>query len=523
MWGRWPPAESTVCLEGQPRSALFIAAMWGCWISFPNLWIFFFFSRETRDSGFYLQSPGVYNLAANKFSCFFFNANQMQCHPMGCQFKISDLAHLLFFSGQPSPGKVRWLVMWLETCSLVPRPCPPNKAWSSVSNLSRIGKNNKNLNLSKATLKVNWISPPAGFHFLFKSFRCDGIRENWAWIPALLWYSVMILSKLLASHLCPVPSTFFFLFFLLFLFSSSTAWWLKAHSLEPDMYLGFSTYYLCDLGQVTQVFYASVSSSVAVQSLSHVRLFATSWTVACQAFLSFTISQSWLKLMTTESWWWHPTISPSVVPVSSPLQSFLASGSFPMSQLFPSGGQSIGASASASVLPMNIQGWFPLGLTGLILLSKGLSRVFSSSVKWNNNSTYLRGTLKNIRTCFTWNIRGTWHLHGAVSLPLPFSFLFPLLLWKPWVFNPEGPALVPHLTVSAFSPLWPSTVSLQPAVWPRSGRCYGSPLIAFSSVPFLELRFWAHLCPFTSLSSYFFCRFRIFGRDETSQLPAIST
>lgn len=145
------------------------------------------------------------------------------------------------------------------------------------------------------------------------------------------------------------------------------------------------------------------------------------------------------------------------------------------------------------------------------------------SVKWNNNSTYLRGTLKNIRTCFTWNIRGTWHLHGAVSLPLPFSFLFPLLLWKPWVFNPEGPALVPHLTVSAFSPLWPSTVSLQPAVWPRSGRCYGSPLIAFSSVPFLELRFWAHLCPFTSLSSYFFCRFRIFGRDETSQLPAIST
>ena len=122
---------------------------------FPKPLDFFFFSRETRDSGFYLQSPGVYNLAANKFSCFFFNANQMQCHPMGCQFKISDLAHLLFFSGQPSPGKVRWLVMWLETCSLVPRPCPPNKAWSSVSNLSRIGKNNKNLNLSKATLKVN--------------------------------------------------------------------------------------------------------------------------------------------------------------------------------------------------------------------------------------------------------------------------------------------------------------------------------------------------------------------------------
>ena len=70
----------------------------------------------------------------------------------------------------------------------------------------------------------------------------------------------------------------------------------------------------------------------------------------------------------------HPTISSSVVPFSSCLQSFSASGSFPMSQLFASGGQSMGA--SASVPPMNIQGWFPLGLTGLISLqTKGLSRV----------------------------------------------------------------------------------------------------------------------------------------------------
>ena len=78
------------------------------------------------------------------------------------------------------------------------------------------------------------------------------------------------------------------------------------------------------------------------------------------------------------SQWCHPTISSSVVPYSSRLQSFLASGSFPISQLFTSGGQSIGA--SASVLPMNIQNWFPFGLTGLVsLLSKGLSRVFSST------------------------------------------------------------------------------------------------------------------------------------------------
>ena len=76
----------------------------------------------------------------------------------------------------------------------------------------------------------------------------------------------------------------------------------------------------------------------------------------------------------------HPTISCSVVPFSSRLQSFPASGSFPMSQFFASGGQSIGGSPSASVLLMNIQGWFPLGWTGWISLqSKGLSRVFSST------------------------------------------------------------------------------------------------------------------------------------------------
>ena len=78
--------------------------------------------------------------------------------------------------------------------------------------------------------------------------------------------------------------------------------------------------------------------------------------------------------------WCHPTISSSVIPFSSCLQSFLASGSFPMSQFFPSGGQRIGVSASASVLPMNIHDWFPLGLTGLIsMLFKGLSRVFSNN------------------------------------------------------------------------------------------------------------------------------------------------
>ena len=85
------------------------------------------------------------------------------------------------------------------------------------------------------------------------------------------------------------------------------------------------------------------------------------------------------------SQWCHPTISSPVSPFSSCLQSFPASGSFSTSQLFASGGQSIGASASASVLPMNIQGWFPLGWTGWVSLpSKGLSRVFSSATIWKH-------------------------------------------------------------------------------------------------------------------------------------------
>ena len=90
--------------------------------------------------------------------------------------------------------------------------------------------------------------------------------------------------------------------------------------------------------------------------------------------------------------WCHPTILSSVVPFSSCLQSFPASGSFPVSQLFPSGVQSTGASALASVLPVNIQDWFLLGLTGLISLqSKGLLRIFSSTPHLKSiNSSVLR-------------------------------------------------------------------------------------------------------------------------------------
>ena len=111
---------------------------------------------------------------------------------------------------------------------------------------------------------------------------------------------------------------------------------------------------------------------VVVQSLSAVWLFLTPWTAGFPVIhhLSPKLAQTHVPLNQLH----HPTISSSVVHFSFCLQSFPASGSFLMSQLFPSGGQSIGA--SASVLPMNIQGWVPSGLTGLISLqSKGLSRV----------------------------------------------------------------------------------------------------------------------------------------------------
>ena len=102
------------------------------------------------------------------------------------------------------------------------------------------------------------------------------------------------------------------------------------------------------------------------------------WAAARQASLSFTMSLSLLKLHLSQ--WCYPTILSSVVPFFSCLHSFPGSGSFLINHFFASGGQSIRAPALASVLPMNKQDWFPLGLTGLISLqSKGLSRVFSNT------------------------------------------------------------------------------------------------------------------------------------------------
>ena len=124
------------------------------------------------------------------------------------------------------------------------------------------------------------------------------------------------------------------------------------------------------------------SAFVVVYSLSCVRLFATPWIehtrLPCPLLSPRVCSDS-----CPLSWWCHPTILSSVISFSSCLHSFPASGSFPMSQFFTPGGQSIGVSASASVLPMNIQDWFSLGLTGLISLqSNGLSRIFYNTTVW---------------------------------------------------------------------------------------------------------------------------------------------
>ena len=117
----------------------------------------------------------------------------------------------------------------------------------------------------------------------------------------------------------------------------------------------------------------------SVQLLSRVRLFVTPWITAHQASLSITNSWSLPKLMSIES-----AMRSSHLILCCPClllpQSLPASGSFPVSRLFAWGGQSIGVSASASVLPMSTQDWFPLGWTGWISLqSKGLSRVFSNT------------------------------------------------------------------------------------------------------------------------------------------------
>ena len=150
-------------------------------------------------------------------------------------------------------------------------------------------------------------------------------------------------------------------------------------------------------------FYLKFSS---VQSLSHVQLFPTPWTVARQASLSITNSRSLLKLVSIESVMppnhlilWHPLLLC--------LQSFPASGSFQISHFFTSGGQSIGV--SASVLVLNMEDCFPLGWTGWISLqSKGLSRVFSHITVQKHQFFSTRPFLLSSSHIYTWLLAKLW-------------------------------------------------------------------------------------------------------------------
>ena len=140
---------------------------------------------------------------------------------------------------------------------------------------------------------------------------------------------------------------------------------------------------------------------------------ATPWTATRHTSVSITNSSSSLKL-SSSSQWCHPTISSSVFNPSC-LQSFPASGSFPVSQLFASGGQSVGASASAPVLPINIQDWFHLGLTGLIpLQTKELSSVFSNTSAQKHQCF---STLLSLRSTLT-SIHDYWKNHSFDCMDL---------------------------------------------------------------------------------------------------------
>ena len=128
------------------------------------------------------------------------------------------------------------------------------------------------------------------------------------------------------------------------------------------------------------------------------------WTAAHQASLSFTISQSLLKFMCIELVMLSKHLI-FFIPFSFSLQSFPTSGFF-LSQLFTSRSQSIRASAWASILPTNIQGWFPLGLTGSIsMLSKGLSRVFSSTTVWKHQFVSAQPSLRSNSHTHTWLLK----------------------------------------------------------------------------------------------------------------------
>ena len=198
--------------------------------------------------------------------------------------------------------------------------------------------------------------------------------------------------------------------------------------LKPFLYN--TSVYSCHLFLICS---ASVQS---VLSLSCVWLFVTPWTAAHKASLS-PIPRA-CSSSCPLNWWCHPTTLSCVVPFSSCLQSFPASGSFPMSQFFASGGQNIGASALASVLPMNIHGCFPLQLTGLISLQ---SPKDSSCCPRDYASVRSIPFLSFIVPMFAWN-----SLLAALIF-LKRSLVFPILLFSSISLHDSLKALLSLLTI----------------------------------------------------------------------------
>ena len=219
-----------------------------------------------------------------------------------------------------------------------------------------------------------------------------------------------------------------------------------------------------------------------VQSLSHVRLFVTHG-LHLARFPRPSPSPGACSNSCPLSRWCHPTISSSAVPFFSCLQSFPESGSFPMSQFFASGGQSIGVSASASVLPMNIQDWFPLGWTGWISLqSKGLSRVFSNTAVQKHQFSSIYSSLQsnsNIMITGKTIALTIWTSVGKVM-----SLLFNMLSRFVIVFLPRTKRLLISWLQS------PSAVILEPQedkvcpylfAWSDGTRCHD---LSFLNVEF---------------------------------------
>ena len=186
---------------------------------------------------------------------------------------------------------------------------------------------------------------------------------------------------------------------------------------------------------------ASWENSAVAVGLSSVQSFSCVWLLAthrlqhtrppCPSPTPGVYSNSCLL-----SWWCHTTISSSIVPFSQ-LQSFPVSGSFPVSQLFTSGSQNTGALASASVLPMNIQDWFPLGLAGLIsLLSNGLWRVFSNTTVWKHQFFIAEPCLWSNPHICTWLLWFfslfyiIWVILSVLILSISWTFFF-----LPWLYH----------------------------------------------------------------------------------------